>query len=274
MPELPEVETVRIGLEAQIGCNRIIGVEIRRYDLRIPIPEDLKTRLLECRISSYSRRGKYLLLHLNNHNIWLIHLGMSGRIIVNSGNPEILGKHDHLVVNFEGSLQLVYNDPRRFGLIDIIGNDILQSHRLLSSMGPEPLSESFNAEVLISALKNRKISIKAALLDQKIVAGIGNIYACEALFYAQISPKRTAANIRIYQARRLVSAIKFVLEKAIESGGSSLKDYVNTSGELGYFQHNFSVYGKEGKPCRECGKEIKKIIQNGRSTFFCPFQQR
>ena len=274
MPELPEVETVRIGIENRVGSRRIVGVNVLRYDLRLPIPRNLSNIILDCKITSFSRRGKYLLLYLDSDYVLLFHLGMSGRITVKTGAPIALYKHDHLVVNFEDNVTLVYNDARRFGLIDVFPRKSLDSHRLLRFMGPEPLSKAFDSSLLASRLNNRKTNIKSALMDQKIVAGIGNIYACEALFHARISPKRRAENVQGERAKRLTIALKLVFEKAIESGGSSLRDYVNPSGQLGYFQHNFSVYGREGYECFECGKIIKKIIQSGRSTFYCPFQQR
>mgnify|MGYP001447885680 CR=1 FL=1 len=274
MPELPEVETVRRGLSLKIGSRRIIGVEKRRDNLRKPFPEKLAARLIGSQIIDFGRRGKYLLLGLDSDDILIIHLGMSGRILLTFGNRPPLDQHDHLVIDFEDGLRLVYNDPRRFGLVDIINKELILNHRLLHAMGPEPLSPDFDFLALSKKLEGRKTSIKAALLDQRIIAGIGNIYACEALFYARLSPRRLASNVQGKRAEHLVLSIKTVLEKAIAAGGSSLKDYVNTSGGLGYFQHGFTVYGRENQACKECGNTVKRIVQNGRSTFFCPHHQR
>ena len=276
MPELPEVETVRRGLAADIADRRIARAEARRPDLRRPFPPRLAERLAGRQIVNYGRRGKYLLLGLDNGETMIAHLGMSGRMTISHGNRPPLEKHDHFVVDFDDNVRLVYSDPRRFGVIDMAGAGDLERHPLLATMGPEPLSDAFDGQALAKALKGRKTPIKAALLDQRVVAGVGNIYACEALFRAGISPRRSAHTVQAGRAGRLAAAVRAVLEDAIAAGGSTLKDYARTDGELGYFQHRFSVYDREGAPCPDCDcdKAIARIVQSGRSTFYCPTRQR
>tara|TARA_Y100001970_G_scaffold294370_1_gene451979 strand:- start:82575 stop:83399 length:825 start_codon:yes stop_codon:yes gene_type:complete len=274
MPELPEVETVRRGLALELANRKIISIERSKFDLRRPIPVNLNVQLVGRYIVNFARRGKYLLLRLDNLQTLLIHLGMSGRMIIHKKDYPNVSQHDHLQINFEDGFRLVYTDPRRFGVIDLIDTSSEENHPSLARMGPEPLSEDFKGNNLEFLLQDRQINIKAALLDQRILAGIGNIYACEALFYAGISPKRLAKNVKGKRAEMLSEAIVSVLERAIDAGGSSLRDYANTSGELGYFQHNFAVYGREGKLCHRCGRKIIRIIQNGRSTFYCSWDQR
>tara|TARA_B100000945_G_C20322360_1_gene568291 strand:- start:176 stop:1000 length:825 start_codon:yes stop_codon:yes gene_type:complete len=274
MPELPEVETVRRGLALELANRKIISIERSKFDLRRPIPVNLNVQLVGQYIVNFARRGKYLLLRLDNFQTLLIHLGMSGRMIIHKKDYPNVSQHDHLQINFEDGFRLVYTDPRRFGVIDLIDTSSEENHPSIALMGPEPLSEDFNGNNLEFLLQDRQINIKAALLDQRILAGIGNIYACEALFYAGISPKRLAKNVKGKRAEILSEAIVSVLERAIDAGGSSLRDYANTSGELGYFQHNFAVYGREGELCHRCGRKIIRIIQNGRSTFYCSWDQR
>ncbi len=275
MPELPEVETVCRGLRAAIGGRVIARVHQRRPDLRRPFPRGFVKRLTGRRVEAIDRRGKYLLIRLDDGVVLIVHLGMSGRMVVGARRNRF-DTHDHVVFETADGLDVVFNDPRRFGLMDLVEADRLDRHKLLRGMGPEPLDAAFTPAVLGAALAGRKTAIKAALLDQRIVAGLGNIYVCEALFRAGISPRRRAGTVGPAQAGRLVPAIKNVLDDAIAAGGSSLKDYVQTDGELGYFQHRFAVYDREGKPCPgcRCGGSVKRIVQGGRSTFFCPNRQR
>ena len=276
MPELPEVETVRRGLAADIAERPIEQAEARRADLRRPFPTDLAARLVGRHIADYGRRGKYLLLRLDNDDTLIAHLGMSGRMTISHGNRPPLGRHDHFVMDFAGGLRLVFTDPRRFGVIDMAAAGALEAHPLLARMGPEPLSSDFDGVALAAALKGRKTPIKSALLDQRVVAGVGNIYACEALFRARLSPRRSAHTVQAGRADRLAKAVRAVLEDAIEAGGSSLRDYANTDGELGYFQHRFSVYDREGERCPgcDCDRAVVRLVQSGRSTFYCPTRQR
>jgi formamidopyrimidine-DNA glycosylase len=274
MPELPEVETVRRGLEAPLVGHRLIRVTTHRPDLRWPLPERFAERLTGRRVERLTRRAKFILAHLDDDMVWMTHLGMSGRMFIHEGPAGPPGKHDHVIIETDGGSTVVYQDARRFGMMDLVAADALDEHPLLRDLGPEPLGNAFNAETLSAALRGRKTPIKAALLDQKTVAGLGNIYVCEALFRAGISPRRLAHTVAGSRAERLVSAIREVLQKAIEKGGSTLRDYVQASGELGYFQHEFAVYGREGEPCQACGAPVKRIVQSGRSTFFCPKCQR
>lgn len=288
MPELPEVETVRRGLAERLEGRKLTRVVQRRPDLRQPFPPDFAARLTGRRIESISRRAKYLLWHLDDHSVLIMHLGMSGRITLHagaghagaapggSGQTPGTGRHDHAVFEVDDGTVAVFNDQRRFGLITLTRAESLAEHPLLRDLGPEPMGNSFGPEALSGALAGRKTSIKVALLDQKVVAGVGNIYACEALFRAKISPRRTAATIPGKRAQRLAQAIREVLGEAIEAGGSSLRDFTDTNGELGYFQHRFAVYGRQGEPCPSCGgpKGIQRIVQAARSTFFCPRCQR
>lgn len=283
MPELPEVETVRRGLEPILTDRKIERAIVRRPDLRKPFPANFAVRLDGQHITRVGRRAKYLLLHLGSDEILVIHLGMSGRILIHEpdGSPQRPAslyydpkghdRHDHVVFEIEGGWRVVFNDPRRFGLMDIVSEQEMDRHRLFADIGPEPLGNNFDATYLSTRLEGRKGPIKSQLLDQKTVAGLGNIYVCEALFQAGISPTRKAGTITGIRATRLVPEIRAVLQAAIDAGGSSLNDYVQTDGELGYFQHQFKVYDREGQPCEnECGASIKRIVQSGRSTFFCP----
>ncbi|MBO6782356.1 MAG: bifunctional DNA-formamidopyrimidine glycosylase/DNA-(apurinic or apyrimidinic site) lyase [Alphaproteobacteria bacterium] len=292
MPELPEVETVVRGLRPALEGKRILRAEARRPDLRFPLPVRFAERLTGRRVVEVVRRAKYVLVRLDNGETWLAHLGMSGRFTVSPGARASAGqaghnsgwamaeKHDHVLVETEDGDRVVFNDPRRFGYMDLIpvGGEAESAH--LRTLGPEPLSEMFSAAYLSDILRGRRTPVKSALLDQRIVAGIGNIYACEALWRAGISPRRSARTIPGRRAVRLVEGVKSVLADAIAAGGSSLRDYVHTDGELGYFQHNWAVYGREGEPCPACpesgspGCRIRRVVQSGRSTFYCPSRQR
>ena len=275
MPELHEVETVRRGLALRMSGRRIVRAELRRPDLRRPFPPMLAERLTGARIGELSRRGKYILIELDGSGLLLLHLGMSGRIT--AGDAAAPGdKHDHVVLTLDDGTVVCFNDPRRFGTLDYLPRGGEKAHPLLAGMGPEPLQPDFDGAYLDRTLKGKMTSIKAALLDQKIVAGLGNIYVCEALYRAGISPRRLAATVVGARAARLATAIREVLQEAIEAGGSSLRDYVQANGELGYFQHRWAVYGKEGEPCPgcNCAEGVQRIVQSGRSTFFCAKKQR
>ena len=276
MPELPEVETVRRALVPAMEGRRIAAAHIGRPDLRWPLPPDLAARLTGRRVGMLARRGKFLLLPLDGGETMLMHLGMSGSVRIHPAAPEI-GKHDHMVLSMAADgpdappSWIVFNDPRRFGWIDLFRDE---THPMLADMGPEPLGNSFSATHLADALAGRTGPIKTALLNQQIVAGIGNIYACEALFMAGLSPRRKAGSIRGTRAERLTGAIREVLTRAIEDGGTSLRDHVQPGGEIGYFVQRLSVYGRDGQPCHSCGTDIRSITQSGRSSFYCPACQR
>lgn len=274
MPELPEVETVVRGLRPPLVGHILTRVEARRPDLRVPIPADLSERLTGRRVLSVERRAKYILVHTDDGQVLIAHLGMSGRMTITRGLPNAYEKHDHVVFETDGGDVVRFNDPRRFGLMLLSDEASLSEHPLLREIGPEPLDPAFTGTVLAQALAGRATPIKAALLDQKNVAGVGNIYACEALFQSGLSPRRQAATVTGARAERLVEAVKQVLEKAILAGGSSLRDHVQPSGELGYFQHEWSVYGREGEPCQRCAKPIQRLVQSNRSTFFCASCQK
>ena len=282
MPELPEVETVVRGLRPRLEGARLTRVAQRRADLRFPLPERFAPRLEGRRVSHIGRRAKYILVHLDDGQVLLCHLGMSGRLILTGpgeadGAP---GPHDHVVLTTDRGDELRYNDARRFGIMDLVAADRLAQHRLLSGLGPEPLGNAFCGPVLARRLHAKRTPIKAALLDQRVVAGLGNIYVSESLFFAGISPRRMAHSVRGGRAERLAAAIREVLLRAIEAGGSSLRDYVQASGELGYFQHEWAVYGREGQPCPGCTCDaagtggIRRIVQSNRATFYCGTRQR
>jgi formamidopyrimidine-DNA glycosylase len=276
MPELPEVETVRRGLEKAMVGRRINQVVVRRSDLRRPLPQNFSDMLTGREITQLDRRAKYLLIYLDSGNVVLVHLGMSGRMVIEQGTEvEVPArKHEHIAFSVGNGTVVRFSDPRRFGLMDLTREEKLFNHPLLKSIGPEPLGEEFTAASLMNSLKGRKTTIKSALLDQRIVAGLGNIYVCEGLFIASVSPRRITQNISISRVERLVSTIKEVLRAAINAGGSTLQDHVTPTGEMGYFQYNFKVYGREGKPCETCMRPVKRIVQAGRSTFFCARCQR
>jgi len=283
MPELPEVETVRRGLAPAMEGQVISRAQVNRPDLRWPFPPHMAERLTDSRVVRLGRRSKYLLADLSSGETLLIHLGMSGRMLV-SGDP--LGqfhhdhpapeKHDHVVLDMENGARITFNDARRFGAMDLIETARAEEHWLLRDLGPEPLGNAFSEDYLAARLKARSTPMKAALLDQRIVAGLGNIYVCEVLNRSGISPRRKAKNLSAPRIAALVPAIRDVLTEAIAAGGSSLRDHRRTDGELGYFQHNFRAYGREGALCANpgCGGQIRRIVQSGRSTFYCPQCQR
>ncbi|UYV37566.1 bifunctional DNA-formamidopyrimidine glycosylase/DNA-(apurinic or apyrimidinic site) lyase [Rhodobacteraceae bacterium D3-12] len=283
MPELPEVETVRRGLAPSMEGQVIATATVNRPDLRWPFPDHFAERLTGRHIARLRRRSKYILADLDQGESLLIHLGMSGRMTV-SGDP--LGqfvhhhpaqeKHDHVILDMANGARITFNDPRRFGAMDLISTDNAERHPLLAKLGPEPLGNSFDEPYLIRALAGKNTPIKTALLDQRIIAGLGNIYVCEALYRARISPTRKAGRISAPRVATLVPIIRDVLTQAIAAGGSSLKDFRQASGELGYFQHRFDVYDRQGAPCPtpQCSGEIRRIVQAGRSSFYCPQCQR
>ena len=276
MPELPEVETVRRGLERRVLNRRIVAAEARRPDLRIPLPKDLAGRLTGRHITRLSRRAKYIRAHLDDGAVLIIHLGMSGRLVVHDQPPNQIEVHEHVSIAFEGGVTVCYTDHRRFGLITLSDEAGLEAHSLFARLGPEPLDPAFTGVVLAERLAGKATPIKAALLDQAVVAGLGNIYVCEALYHAGLGPKRLARTVKAERADRLVVAIKDVLERALEAGGSSLRDYVQASGELGYFQNAFAVYDREGAACPgcDCAAGVRRIVQSNRSTFYCAKRQR
>ena len=283
MPELPEVETVRRGLVPVMEGQRITRAQVNRPDLRRPLPARMAERLQGATVLALRRRSKYILADLSSGETLLIHLGMSGRMLVSGGMPgqfhhdhAVLQKHDHVVLDMDGGARITFNDARRFGAMDLMATATADTHPLLASLGPEPLGNDFSDEYLAGRLKGRKTPIKAALLDQHLVAGLGNIYVCEVLFRARISPRSLAGELGADQHARLVPIIRDVLSEAIEAGGSSLRDYRQTDGELGYFQHSFRVYDREGLPCVTpgCMGVVARIVQSGRSTYHCPHCQR
>jgi formamidopyrimidine-DNA glycosylase len=278
MPELPEVETVVRGLARHMTGHRILRVEKNRPDLRAMMPHDLVARLEGRRVEAVRRRAKYILVDLDDGTVVIAHLGMSGRITIALPGqaPNRQDPHDHVVIHLDDGTVLRFNDARRFGRIDLAEPGGLDAHPLLAGIGPEPLGPDFDGPRLAAALAGRRTPIKAALLDQRVVAGIGNIYACEALHLARLSPARLAMTIAGARADRLAAAIRDVLERAIAAGGSSIRDYVQTSGELGYFQHDWTVYGREGEACRRCAAPtpVRRLTQAGRSTFYCARCQR
>jgi formamidopyrimidine-DNA glycosylase len=280
MPELPEVETVKRGLAPVLEGRRIVQAEVLRPDLRFPLPNRFGQRLTGRVVSHVKRRAKFLLIGLDDGATLISHLGMSGRFRIFKKAPPALEKHDHVIFRTDQGAEVRYNDPRRFGFMDIADAGALVNHPMLNSIGPEPLSDNFDAKVLAQALKDRQAPIKIALLDQSVIAGLGNIYVSEVLFRAGISPKRKAASVIGVRASKLYKAIIDVLNQAISAGGSSISDHRQPSGELGYFQHSFGVYGREGEACLGCNCNISKtggvrrIQQSGRSTFYCTKQQR
>jgi formamidopyrimidine-DNA glycosylase len=309
MPELPEVETVRLGLQPVLEGYVLTEVVTRRGDLRVPFPANFAVRLKGRKVKALRRRAKYILADLDSGESLVIHLGMSGRMSVFSlvapagadapteGKQRRIGsyvydkapegagngKHDHVVFETDAPARIIFNDHRRFGLMTLVKTDRLEEHKLFSGLGIEPLSAGFTTAYLAKALDGKKTPIKSALLDQRTIAGLGNIYVCEALFRAGISPKRLAGSIKTERLPPLVAAIKKVLKDAIAAGGSTLRDHAQATGDPGNFQHHFLVYGREGKPCKNtassseavghkkaCKGTVKRIVQGGRSTFYCP----
>lgn len=295
MPELPEVETVMRGLDAVLTGARITAAETRREGLRWPFPPELRQVLTGARVEGFRRRGKYMLMRLEGRDSLLVHLGMSGRMVARRLDAEPLPPlgpqgaasdarggtgeaHEHVVLHTDHGWRIGFVDPRRFGALDLTPREAEDGHRLLAALGPEPLEDAFDAATLAAALAGRRTPIKAALLDQSVVAGLGNIYVCEALFRAGLAPTRSAASVTAEDAARLVPAIKAVLRDSIAAGGSSLRDYVRADGELGFFQDRFDVYDREGARCGDCPGEpacpgILRLVQSGRSTFYCPRKQ-
>jgi formamidopyrimidine-DNA glycosylase len=293
MPELPEVETVRRGLQPAMEGSKIVKAEARRKDLRFPFQKDFIGRLEGQTVTGLGRRAKYLMADLTSGDVLLMHLGMSGsfRVIEGEGaktpgqfhHPRSEDRaHDHVVFHMSSGSAVIFNDPRRFGYMKIIARKALEDEPLLKGLGPEPLGNEFDAAMLARSCAGKKTSLKAALLDQRVVAGLGNIYVCEALFRSHLSPKRPASTLADKKkaptdhAKRLVTSIHAVLNQAIKAGGSSLRDHRQTSGELGYFQHSFQVYDREGEKCwsNGCGGIVRRFTQNGRSTFWCPKCQK
>jgi formamidopyrimidine-DNA glycosylase len=298
MPELPEVETVRRGLLPAMEGRVITRATVNRPDLRWPFPPDMAARLTGSRVLALRRRSKYILADLSTGESLLIHLGMSGRMLISSPPPmsakgasdqttrETLGewhhhhpapeKHDHVILDMEDGTRITFNDARRFGAMDLMPTATADAHPLLAVLGPEPLGNAFNDSYLAARLKGRNTPIKSALLDQHIIAGLGNIYVCETLYRARIHPARKAARISAARTAALVPIIRDVLAEAITAGGSSLRDYRQADGELGYFQHSFQVYGREGQPCLTpgCKDTVRRIVQSGRSSFYCPSCQK
>lgn len=283
MPELPEVETVRVGLIPAMEGRVIQEARVNRPDLRWPLPARMADRLRGQRVLALRRRSKYILADLSSDETLLIHLGMSGRMLV-SGT--MLGqfhhdhpapqKHDHVVLDMDGGARVTFNDARRFGAMDLVETAIAETHPLLVSLGPEPLGNAFDEAYLAAALSGRRTPVKAALLDQRLISGLGNIYVCETLFRSGISPLRLAGDLSLAEVARLVPVIRKVLSEAIAAGGSSLRDYRQAGGELGYFQHSFCVYDREGQPCTApgCTGTVARVVQSGRSSFFCPVCQQ
>jgi formamidopyrimidine-DNA glycosylase len=270
MPELPEVETVVRGLEKAMAGRVIVRVELRRVDLRVPFPPELK-KLRDVGIAGLSRRAKYILLHLSAGRTMIVHLGMSGRMTVGAGAAQ---KHDHMVLTLDDGTRVTFNDPRRFGLVDLAPTAELAAHKFFRHLGPEPLEADFTAAYLAEKFRAKKTAVKIALMDQRVVVGVGNIYASEALNHAGIDPSKNAGALTGAEIKRLVPAVRDVLERAIAAGGSSLRDYVQADGSLGYFQHHWRVYGRAGESCPRCRKPcILKFTQGGRATYWCPATQ-
>ena len=283
MPELPEVETVRRGLAPALEGHRIVSVTQHRADLRFPFPENFAARLQGQRVLRLGRRAKLLTADLSSGEVLVMHLGMTGRFTVSGGPTATFHHdtgtdpaHDHVIMITDTDTRITYNDPRRFGFMELWPADRFDTYPRLLAMGPEPLSNGFSAAYLDTALKGKKAPIKAALLDQSVIAGLGNIYVCEALWRAHLPPTALAGALAAPEIERLVREVRAVLEDAIAAGGSSLRDYRRADGELGYFQHSFAVYGREGEPCRTpgCQGSISRIVQSGRSSFHCPICQR
>ncbi|SFP50837.1 bifunctional DNA-formamidopyrimidine glycosylase/DNA-(apurinic or apyrimidinic site) lyase [Sphingomonas rubra] len=270
MPELPEVETTVRGLTPVLAGQRLATVEPRRADLRKAIPPDLRQRMQGAVVTALGRRAKYGLVDTDRGDTMVFHLGMSGRWRVDPAEPLA---HDHLLIETEAGRRLALNDPRRFGFLDLLRTDAVDAYPPFAAMGPEPLGPDFTAAYLLDALAGRAAPIKAMLLDQRIVAGLGNIYVCEALHMARIAPSREAGRISLPRLERLAEAVRAVLVSAIEAGGSTLRDFAAPDGELGYFSKQFLVYGREGEPCA-CGGAVKRRAESGRSTFWCPRCQR
>jgi formamidopyrimidine-DNA glycosylase len=270
VPELPEVETTVRGLRPVLEGRRITNIETRRADLRRPFPVDLRQRMTGATVTALARRAKYGLIDTDRGDTMIFHLGMSGRWRI---DPQEIGAHDHLLIETDAAHLLALNDPRRFGFVDLVPTTDVSAYPVFAAMGPEPLSEGFDGAYLAAALRGRFAPVKALLLDQRIVAGLGNIYVCEALHMAGIAPAREGGRIARARLDALACAIKEVLLAAIDAGGSTLRDYAQPGGELGYFARQWRVYGREGEPCG-CGRPVQRRAEGGRSTFYCPKCQR
>lgn len=266
MPELPEVETTMRGLRARLVGRRITELVQRRADIRFPLPRDLRERLVGQRVTGFSRRAKYILWQIEPGQAMLLHLGMSGRLLLD-GEPR--GVHEHVTLHFDDGATLRFVDPRRFGMLDLASWSGIEAHRWLAHLGHEPLDPGFDGPALLAALRGRRTALKVALMDQRLVVGVGNIYASESLHRAGLSPLRQAGSLSAEEAHRLVAQVRAVLEEAILAGGSSLRDYVQSDGELGNFQRAFRVYDRHGQACAACGAEITRVVQGGRATYFC-----
>ncbi|MGH1456202.1 MAG: bifunctional DNA-formamidopyrimidine glycosylase/DNA-(apurinic or apyrimidinic site) lyase [Alphaproteobacteria bacterium] len=271
MPELPEVETIRRGMENAMLGKTFKAIQIRRHDLRVPIPKNLGQVMTGHKLNTILRRGKYIIAHLSNDTYIILHLGMSGRIhISNEDKPPL--KHDHVIMYMNDDTRISFEDPRRFGMFYLSSTKNWEDEKPFSNMGPEPLNKDCTGNILFNRLKSKTAPIKSALLDQRVIAGLGNIYVCEALYRANIHPQKPCSQISHEKINALMPHIKDILNEAIKSGGSSLKDYKHTDGSLGYFQHGFKVYDQENQKCQNkaCNENIVRITQSGRSTFFCP----
>lgn len=279
VPELPEVETIRKGLEPVLLGARIMRIELKRPGLRYPFPEDFVNRLELRVVTAMERRAKYILIHLSSGNVLLVHLGMSGRFLVEKDPADLTNaerKHDHVIFHMSNGFTISYRDPRRFGFMDLCSLPDLHKNRHLNTLGIEPLSPELDGAYLTSLFRHKNIPLKTVLLNQRLIAGLGNIYVCEALFLSKLHPAKEASSLKPHEAEKLAAAIQHVLVNALEAGGSTLKDYAQADGSSGYFQHQFTVYGRESEPClsENCCCFISRITQNGRSTFFCPHCQK
>lgn len=289
MPELPEVETVKRALEPVLKGRKIERVELRRAGLRFPFPQGFVERLSGAKVQTLARRAKYILADLDNGFSLIVHLGMTGRFtlfspkgVCNLGEfyfeadtgQDVDGPHDHVVLHLEQGVRLVYSDPRRFGMMDVVETSTVGQHRLLKDIGVEPLGNELSAAYLAMQFKSKAAPMKAILLDQRIIAGLGNIYVCEALFRSRISPKRKAGSVKLEKLEELVRHIRDILNEAILAGGSTLQDFKSTNGEQGSYQRRFLVYDREGEPCCNCAKPIKRLVQSGRSSFYCASCQK
>lgn len=276
MPELPEVETTRRGMAPVLEGKRITKVIKRRDNIRIPIPEDFVERVTGSKVQNIIRRAKYLQIFLDTDDVIICHLGMSGKFNIRKKDDQPFAKHDHVIFETEDDNLVIYNDPRRFGVITLCRSDEVDTHRLFKDMAVEPLGNEFHSDYLRDKIKTRSSAIKTTLLDQKVVVGLGNIYVCEALNMAKISPLKKALDLKEEEVERIVPIIRSVLSRAIDAGGSSLKDFADVDGELGYFQHQFTAYGREDELCKNegCSGTIARINQGGRSTFYCPTCQK
>jgi len=289
MPELPEVETVKRGLEPVLKGRRITRVETRRDGLRFPFPKGFARQLKDASFVQLTRRAKYIVAELDNGLSLLVHLGMTGRFTVLSpkgasnlgefyfetaATKDADGPHDHVVFHFEEGLRVVYSDPRRFGMMDLVKTDQRHQHKLLKGIGVEPLGNELSGTYLAAKFKNKAAPLKAALLDQRIIAGLGNIYVCEAMYRARLSPKRKAGSVKLEKLEEMVRHIRDILNEAILAGGSTLQDFQGTNGARGEYQQRFQVYDREGEPCPSCARPIKRIVQSGRSSFYCSHCQK